>query len=393
MKLFQTMPCRVKSYESALDGLNLTDKYLVAFNDICNSGNNIFMPAGYTDYVGSFIYIPFIAKNFELDINVSTFLFFTIYGLICICISIFGLLKLYKSKLSRIHGIFSIISLGTIFVVISDTYCFYGLTSLALIPWWSKLINLKYENYKKFFLIFILTGIIIGISNTVRGHSGTDILLSIIILILIKIIFKKDFKKVYSLGFILIPIILINLFILELKKESRDYLINNTDIKNQNVDLNFIRAIWHNAYYSLGYLSEIDNRNVPENSDGYSIEKAQSINPDVILHSKEYEMILKKEYFKFIKNEPLLYLKIIASKFGVILFYSILIINIGFIYIKKNKFNLNTNTFFLTGILFNSLLGIMAEPNYTYLLGLFAFCAMYTTKLIEDSYQDLIKKR
>ena len=118
-----------------------------------------------------------------------------------------------------------------------------------------------------------------------------------------------------------------------------------------------------------------------------------SINPDVILHSKEYEMILKKEYFKFIKNEPLLYLKIIASKFGVILFYSILIINIGFIYIKKNKFNLNTNTFFLTGILFNSLLGIMAEPNYTYLLGLFAFCAMYTTKLIEDSYQDLIKKR
>ena len=56
MKLFQTMPCRVKSYESALDGLNLTDKYLVAFNDICNSGNNIFMPAGYTD-CGSFIYI------------------------------------------------------------------------------------------------------------------------------------------------------------------------------------------------------------------------------------------------------------------------------------------------------------------------------------------------
>ena len=35
MKPFQTMPCRVKSYEAALNGYEKTDTYLIAYNDIC----------------------------------------------------------------------------------------------------------------------------------------------------------------------------------------------------------------------------------------------------------------------------------------------------------------------------------------------------------------------
>ena len=50
MKPFQTMPCRVKSYEAALNGYEKTDTYLIAYNDICNGMENILTPAGYTDY-------------------------------------------------------------------------------------------------------------------------------------------------------------------------------------------------------------------------------------------------------------------------------------------------------------------------------------------------------
>ena len=49
------MPCRVSGYQAALDGLNISETYLVAFNDICNNGANIFSPAAYADYVGSYI--------------------------------------------------------------------------------------------------------------------------------------------------------------------------------------------------------------------------------------------------------------------------------------------------------------------------------------------------
>ena len=34
----------------------------------------------------------------------------------------------------------------------------------------------------------------------------------------------------------------------------------------------------------------------------------------------------------------------------------------------------------------NSLFGIAAEPDYTYLLGLFAYSSLLGTKLIEDKY-------
>ena len=51
----QTMPCRVIGYEAAFEGLNLSETYLIAFNDICNYGKNAFSPAAHADYVGSYI--------------------------------------------------------------------------------------------------------------------------------------------------------------------------------------------------------------------------------------------------------------------------------------------------------------------------------------------------
>ncbi len=386
MKLFQTMPCRVKSYESALDGLNLTDKLLIAFNDVCNSGQGILMPAGYTDNVGSFIYIPLISKIFDLNINTSTFLFFTCYGILCILISLFGLFKLYNSKLSKIYGTSLIILLGLLFIIISDTYCFYGLTTLALITWWSKLFELKYEKYKNFILLFLITGFLIGFSHTVRGHSGTGILISIIILLIINVYFNREYKKLLSIFIIFIPILLINFQINKLKIESKNYLLENTEISSLKIDLNFHRAVWHNAYYNLGYLDDHSDKEVPLSTDGYSVKKAMEINPDIVLFSMEYEQLLKNEYLNFVKKYPLFFIKIIVSKLGVILMYIILFLNIGIYFLFKYKLSKFSAIFFGIGITFNSLFGILAEPDYTYLLGMFAFSSIYTIKILEDKY-------
>ena len=55
--------------------------------------------------------------------------------------------------------------------------------------------------------------------------------------------------------------------------------------------------------------------------------------------------------------------------------------------IFKNKLKSETILFFGSGIIFNSLFGILAEPDYTYLLGLFAYSGLLGTKLIEDYFQ------
>ena len=112
LQLFQTMPCRVSGYQAALDGYNLSETYLVAFNDICNNGKNILSPAAHSDYVGSYIYIPFFSKLLNLNIENTTVLFFSIYGLICISISLIGLFKYYNSNISKLFGSVFIAGVG-----------------------------------------------------------------------------------------------------------------------------------------------------------------------------------------------------------------------------------------------------------------------------------------
>jgi len=95
---------------------------------------------------------------------------------------------------------------------------------------------------------------------------------------------------------------------------------------------------------------------------------------------------LKNEYFKFIKNKPFLYFKIITKKAAVIFAYILIFFNIGFYYIYKKRFKTETIVFFTVGIMLNTLFGLIAEPDYPYLLGLFAYLGLFTTNLIEDSY-------
>ena len=383
-QLFQTMPCRVKGYEAASEGFDITDTYLIAFNDICNSGANILSPAGYADYVGSYIYIPFLSKLFDLTIENTTICFFSFYGIICILISLIGLFKFYNSNIAKIYGTTIITGIGLLCIFISDTYCFYGLTSLALVTWWTKIKELEEINYKKLIFLFLITGLVISFSNTVRGNSGNDVLLSILILIIFNIIKDKHFLRIWTICLIILPIILINLQIKNLENEARNYLIKIKDIQKI-YDLNFNRAHWHNAYYSLGYLS-INRKDVPIPSDTFSVKKAREINPKVILYSNEYEKILKNEYMNFIKKNPFLFIQILASKAGVVLLYFLIFCNIGIYYLFKNKIKFETIVFFIPGIVLNGLFGIATEPNYVYLLGLFAYSGLFTTKIIEDYY-------
>ena len=118
-----------------------------------------------------------------------------------------------------IHGTISILGVGTICILISDTYSFYGLTSLALITWWSK-IQIIAQNHRNSFFI-ILTGFLIGFSNTVRGNSGTDVLISIICILIFNSFVNRNFSKLYIIILILLPVIIINFQISILKTNQK----------------------------------------------------------------------------------------------------------------------------------------------------------------------------
>ena len=65
---------------------------------------------------------------------------------------------------------------------IGDTYSFYGLTSLALIPAWFYFIDkYLYISNLKVFIFSVLSGIMIAFSESVRGQSGLAIIFCLVI--------------------------------------------------------------------------------------------------------------------------------------------------------------------------------------------------------------------
>jgi hypothetical protein len=377
--IFGIMPCRIKSYQATLDGFKLTNHHLVAYNDVCNNGANILMPAGYADDIGSYFFVPYLSNLLSLNVELTAKIFFSLYGLIALTIALFGINKLYTNKKSKIYGFIHITLLALLFIYVGDNYSFYGSTCIMLIPLWLILINTKKINLKNLILLSLFTGLIIGFSNIVRSHSGTSVLLSILIFFIFSKKIKKNILKIFSILIICMPIFIINLSFDYLKNKRAELLeLDKYKIKliERGIETNNARAMWHNFYYSLGYLYSAKEY-YPQANDTNSLKKAQSIEPNIVLFSKKYENLLRKEYFSFILNNPMSYFETMAAKAGVIIFYIIIFTNISLlIFIKHKKIN-TTFYFFLVGIIFNSLFGIMATPEYSYLLGLFAYCVFF----------------
>ena len=349
MKIIQTMPCRVSAYEAIVEGFKKTNTHLISFNDKCSGGEDILSLGGYTDYVGSYFFIPNISRIFDLNITLATNLFYTLYGILCTLIALITFNKIDSSKKYKVLSSLTILLLGLLFIFISDTYSFYGLTSLALIPFWDRyLIKHKQISLPYLIVFSLFTGLIIGLSNSVRGHSGTFILIPIIITMLI-FEFKKNKKiKLFLIILILIPIITINNFFNNLIEKRDLYFIENSSLNAKLIErgiyLNNSRAVWHNAFYNLAYLSD-DKISLPEKSDVGSVLWARKIDPKVELFTKEYEKLLKNEYFKFVKSNSIFFIKVILAKIFIIILYFVIFCNYGVYVLFKYSHNKESKVF------------------------------------------------
>ncbi|MDA9697647.1 hypothetical protein N9U83_06100 [Candidatus Pelagibacter sp.] len=386
MKIIQTMPCRVSAYDSIVKGFEKTKIHLISYDDKCSGGSDIISLGGHTDYIGSYFFVPNISRIFNLDINLATNLFFATYGLLCVIISLLTINSINGTNKYKIIASSTVICLGLLFISISDTYSFYGLTSLALLPFWDNyLIKNKSVSIFNLITFSLFTGFVIAVSNSVRGFSGTFILLPIVFLML-TFDLKKNFKiRILLIALILFPILLINNFFDNLVKKRDFYFHENPKLKtilNENgIYLNNSRAVWHNAFYNLAYIKD-DKIMLPEKSDVGSVQWARKIDPNIKLFTKEYEELLKNEYFKFIKKNTAFFIKIIFFKISIILIYFILFFNYGFYFLFKNYNNRKQIYLYSSGLILFSTIGIATEPLYTYMLGFFTFSSLFSVSLI-----------
>jgi len=369
------MPGRYHSLQATIDGFQRTGVPLVSYNDKYSFGESAGLgPAGFTEDLGSYYIIPKMVEIFGFSLDTSIQLLYTGTVVLAFLVGAIGSCLYCKTRIGKLISVLALAALSMIVAGIGDYYILAGATAMALVPWWLYIHDRC--GIKAHIVYCTFVGLLAGATHMIRSHSGTGVLIFIILSILL----SKDYSKKLKLTFgmiLLISVLVIPTGFKSFVVQKRVAYLKSIDCP---YDLSGKRMLWHNVYYSLGY---IDNPYGIVSSDSHSVQKAVSINTEVSLLSPEYENILRNEVFRVIKTHPFFVIKTVFAKFGICLMYLLIFANVGLVlsiyYPKGYRFELP----FAAGIAFNMLFGILTEPEYQYLLGLFAFATMYVMYSID----------
>jgi hypothetical protein len=219
-----------------------------------------------------------------------------------------------------------------------------------------------------FMIMALLIGGLTSAGHLIRSHSGTPIILFVIIVL----VFSKSvkIKKLIFLG-ILLSGFLIPQIIFKSIIRSRDTFLTQVNA-GASYERN-VHAFWHSIYIGLGYLKNGYGLNY---SDQVAYDKAAEVNPNIKILTNEYEALIKSETIKFIKEHPLFVAKTVIVKGLVLIGYFLIFCNLGFWIILKKKFD-SLDWGFIGGLLFCSLTGFLVVPHPKYMLGFISFSILY----------------
>lgn len=390
MKLFTIMPCRGKSLEATVEGFNRTGVDLIAYNDTeCNRVGEGFSAAGLTEDLGSFYIIPKLSVFLNINASDLAVYFYTLFVFFSFLIGAVSIFKMKINLLSKISSILILFGLSLIIAFINDYYIFFGALPILLFPWF---LNIKdTTNTQTLLIYFIFASIIITFGHLIRSHSGT----AMVLIYATYFTFYSPHLTLTKKMIVIIPSVFISILILYFFQNIIDIRVDYLESLDQyySYDISGNRVLWHNIYYSLGYLSNnfvFNDWSFHQVSDQYSYETVMSINPNVVFASKEYDEILKVKTINFINNNFFFFINTIFAKAGVLLMYFIIFSNIGLFTLHKTFKNREFYIYIFIGLIFNALFGIAVLPYHQYLMGFFTFATfimIYNFNFLIVEYQ------
>ena len=356
------MPSRYQQLVDAVQGYQQTGVPLIATH-----GTRLY-PAGFADDSGIYYFIPKLVSWFGLTVERAIDVFFVGTAVFAIIVGLSGLFLLYQQRNQRLVALFVLLAASFIAFHNGDVYIISFFTAIAILPW-VLLAFRVYENSASPYLILPASSFFIVLSNTIRNHSGTGILVFMVIL---WFFMKTRLKhKATILLLMVIAALLPHLFfshIISVRNEflkQQDSAIETSDGQH---------PFWHSVYIGLGF---IDNPYVDTYLDEVAIEKVKSIDPSARFLSPEYSNILRHETFRIIREHPKFFVVNIAAKAGVVTLYFILFVNVGLFAAYFYRKPLSIDLAFWSGIFMNSLFGFAVVPYTNYLLGFIAFASLY----------------
>jgi hypothetical protein len=358
------MPSRDNDLAEAMEGYRRTGIALVGY------GADGLAPAGLSDDLGIYYFIPLLARMFHLDLAQSISVFFLTALIVAPLIASWGLMVVLRSVSARAFALAVLCLLTYLAYRIGDVYVFEFCIPVALMPW-IVLLARKRRLSLAAGLGFIVTGFVIGTGATIRSAAAIPIFLFLITLVAAQTKSTRSLR-LYFAGLAVAGLLLPLFFFRHIEQKRDDFLVSRAAVDRADLSRH---AVWHLAYIGLGFI------NNPYVSGGFCDDvakhKVQSMAPGAIYLSSRYDQVLQKEVLTILRTNPLFVLFTIAAKLGIVFMVIVIFANVGLCaaLLRPNLSRLEIASW--VALFASALPVLIVAPATQYIVGLASMSALY----------------
>jgi hypothetical protein len=368
------MPSRYLDLWEAKDGYDRTGVDLVGYD------GKRFIPAGYSDNLGIYYYIPWISRKFHVSLARGISIFFASALILSVAAGGLGLWLALQSWPSRVVGLMVLGILTILAYHYGDVYLFEFAAPVALIPWIMRQAGRQTHNWRTS-VLFAFVGLVIGLAATIRTSAAVPTLLVVAVLVATQ--FKvRNSRKIalagLSLAFALVPF----LFLHHLGDKRDSFLLSQTSIQPRDLESH---TFWHFAYIGLGFVS---NPYVPGGvCDDIGKLRVRAISPAAVYLSDQYDDILRDEVMSIVIQHPLLLFFNLSAKVGILMVIITAFGGLAIVAAFYHPVEKSIVATFWPALGVSALPILLVAPSSHYLIGVFTLAAMYGVFSFDKAFQ------
>ena len=322
------------------------------------------------DDPGLSLAVPWLAQELHLRLNFAYDLFSAALLTIGFAASALGFLALTPALKPRLVAIAAIAGVVLLAAHIGDVYVILGMLPLAFVFW------VILAPRRRSLLLFIVVGAAVGLAsplaNLVRSHSGTCLLLFVVVIWGLAH-GTPTAPRLVGLGTVALCFMLSWAFCTKVLAV-RDLLFLRNHITKATV-INQKHVFWHSVYIGLGYVS---NGVVPIYGDEIAVAKVCTIDPNADFASPAYERVLRTATLDLIRTQPGLIGRNLLRKSMRVLLYLLLFGSVGWVSLLFRSLVWPVDTAFFAAMAINSAVGLLVIPSQQYLFGLITYAVLFS---------------
>ncbi|MEI8396334.1 MAG: hypothetical protein WCF85_16490 [Rhodospirillaceae bacterium] len=304
----QIMESRQSELEWAMAGLNATGEPLV------QKTGAVLGPAGFGDDIGTYLYIPYLARWLQIDLNMAVDVFY--YGL---CFAAFAVSLTYvflcfndSSRRLIALGV-GLYALKVCFAGVrphTDVYLINFCAPLLLLPLVLWVLRPGVNKTEGLTAVLLIIAPLIAFIDFARSNSAAPVTIFTLVALAQRagVPWRRRFRDIaifmFALGF---GVMATTALIVH-----RDRYLNSVDRSYHPVVTS--HPLWHSIYIGLAYLP--NNYGIPQYSDSVASAFVRTVDPAAGYLSPRYESILRDEVVRIAMIDPMFMLKTLYAKFS-----------------------------------------------------------------------------